>query len=113
MLAVPGSIYSALSEGANELLRTHRAEPLCAAADVLRLLGVGEETESPVQQRFDPAAVSADARAVYAVLKPTPQGVDALCAATRLPAGRVLAACTELELAGGAEAQPGRRYVAK
>lgn len=113
VLAVPGSIYSALSEGANELLRTHRAEPLCTAADVLRLLGVGEETESPVQQRFDPADVSADARAVYAVLKPTPQGVDALCVLTHLPAGRVLAACTELELAGGAEAQPGRRYVAK
>ena len=80
---------------------------------MLRLLGVGEETESPVQQRFDPADVSADARAVYAVLKPTPQGVDALCVLTHLPAGRVLAACTELELAGGAEAQPGRRYVAK
>lgn len=28
VLAVPGSIYSALSEGTNELLRTHRAEPL-------------------------------------------------------------------------------------
>ena len=51
-------------------------------------------------------------QAVYAVLKPTPQSIDALCAAASLPAGRVLAACTELELMGGAQAQPGRRYIA-
>lgn len=112
VLAVPGSIYSALSEGTNELLCTHRAEPLCKAADALDILGIGAETADPAQQRFDPAAVSPDAQAVYAVLKPTPQGIDALCAAARLPAGRVLAACTELELMGGAQAQPGRRYIA-
>ena len=112
VLAVPGSIYSALSEGTNELLRTHRAEPLCRAADVLEILGIGVQTAAPEQQRFDPAAVSPDAQQVYAALKPTPQSMDALCAATRLPAGRVLAACTELELMGGAQAQPGRRYIA-
>ena len=81
VLAVPGSIYSALSEGTNELLRTHRAEPLCKAADALDILGIGAETAAPAQQRFDPATVSADAQAVYAVLKPTPQSIDALCAA--------------------------------
>ena len=112
VLAVPGSIYSALSEGTNELLRTHRAEPLCQASDVLTLLGLGEETEAPAQQRFDPKTVSADAQAVYAALIAEPQGIDALCAAANLPAGRVLAACTELELMGGAQAMPGRRYVA-
>ena len=112
VLAVPGSIYSALSEGTNELLRTHRAEPLCKAADALDILGIGAETAAPAQQRFDPATVSADAQAVYAVLKPTPQSIDALCAAASLPARRVLAACTELELMGGAQAQPGRRYIA-
>lgn len=112
VLAVPGSIYSALSEGTNELLRTHRAEPLCKVADALDILGIGAETAAPAQQRFDPATVSADAQAVYAVLKPTPQSIDALCAAASLPAGRVLAACTELELMGGAQVQPGRRYIA-
>ena len=50
------------------------------------------QTAAPEQPRFDPAAVSPDAQQVYAALKPTPQGIDALCAATRLPAGRVLAA---------------------
>ena len=61
VLAVPGSIYSALSEGTNELLRTHRAEPLCKAADALEILGIGVQAAAPEQQRFDPAAVSPDA----------------------------------------------------
>lgn len=111
VLAVPGSIYSALSQGTNELLRDHRAEPLCEAGDILRQLDLhAEAPQEPAE--FSPASVSADARAVYAKLGPTAQGIDALCAATGLPAGRVLAACTELELSGGAQAQPGRRYIA-
>ena len=112
VMAVPGSIYSPLSEGTNTLLREHRAEPLLRAADVLELLGIGGTAAETPRARFDPGTVSADARAVYAVLKAVPQGVDALCAAAGLPAGRVLAACTELELMGGAEVQPGRRYTA-
>lgn len=112
VLAVPGSIYSALSQGTNELLRTHRAEVLCRAADVLEQMGVAAEAPAEEAAVFSPASVSADARAVYEKLGPTAQGVDALCAATGLPAGRVLAACTELELSGGAQALPGRRYIA-
>lgn len=112
VLAVPGSIYSALSQGTNELLRTHRAELLCSADDVLTLLGLGAAGAGDEPERFDPTTASADAQAVYAVLKATPQGIDALCAAANLPAARVLAACTELELLGGAEALAGRRYIA-
>ena len=112
VLAVPGSIYSTQSHGANELLRTHRAEPLCEAADIFRQLGLDAQSEEKATAEFSPASVSADARAVYARLGPTAQGIDTLCAATGLPAGRVLAACTELELCGGAQAQPGRRYIA-
>lgn len=112
VLAVPGSIYSTQSHGTNELLRTHRAEPLCEAADIFRHLALDAPSEEDTTTEFSPASVSADARAVYARLGPTAQGIDALCAATGLPAGRVLAACTELELCGGAQAQPGRRYIA-
>ena len=112
VLAVPGSIYSALSQGTNELLRTHRAEMLCRASDVLERLGTDAQPEAEETAEFSPQDVSEDARAVYEKLGPTAQGVDALCAATGLPAGRVLAACTELELFGGAQVLPGRRYIA-
>lgn len=112
VLAVPGSIYSALSQGTNELLRTRRAGALCQASDALDCLDLRADAAVPEQAAFTPEAVSPDARAVYACLGPAAQGVDALCAATGLPAGRVLAACTELELYGGASALPGRRYIA-
>ena len=112
VLAVPGSIYSPLSEGTNELLRTGRAKVLCRADDVLQAIGADARADAPAQTAFSVGEVGADAQAVYRQLGPTPQGVDALCAATGLPAGRVLAACTELELYGGAQALPGRRYIA-
>ena len=107
-----GSIYSAQSQGTNELLRSGRAGVLCQAADVLACMGVESESAAPEQSAFAVEQTSPDAQAVYAVLGPTPKGVDELAAATGLSASRVLAACTELELYGGAQSQPGRRYVA-
>lgn len=112
VLAVPGSIYSGLSRGTNELLRTHRADPLCQVQDIFGKLGLEVPTPEEQEATFSLASVSEDARTVYAQLGPTARGVDALCAVTGLPAGRVLAACTELELFGGAQALPGRRYIA-
>ena len=112
VLAVPGSIYSAQSQGTNELLRARRAGALCQASDLLDYLGMNAAAPAPQRAAFAPQSVSPDAQAVYARLGPTAQGIDALCAATGLPAGRVLAACTELELYGGASALPGRRYIA-
>ena len=82
------------------------------AADVLACMGVESESAAPEQSAFAVEQTSPDAQAVYAALGPTPKGVDELAAATGLSASRVLAACTELELYGGAQSQPGRRYVA-
>ena len=96
VLAVPGSIYSAQSQGTNELLRSGRAGVLCQAADVLACMGVESESAAPEQLAFAVEQTSPDAQAVYAALGPTPKGVDELAAATGLSASRVLAACTEL-----------------
>ena len=85
---------------------------LCRASDVLEQLGTDAQPQAEETAEFSPQDVSEDARAVYEKLGPTAQGVDALCAATGLPAGRLLAACTELELFGGAQVLPGRRYIA-
>ena len=112
VMAVPGSIYSPQSQGTNQLLQSGRASMLCQASDVLDRLGVVNTAAAPQQTAFAPEETSPDAQAVYAVLGPTPKGVDELAAATGLSASRVLAACTELELYGGAQSQPGRRYVA-
>lgn len=83
VLAVPGSIYSAQSQGTNELLRSGRAGVLCQAADVLACMGVESESAAPEQSAFAVEQTSPDAQAVYAALGPTPKGVDELAAATR------------------------------
>ena len=106
------TVSHAESLGTNELLRSGRAGVLCQAADVLACMGVESESAAPEQSAFAVEQTSPDAQAVYAALGPTPKGVDELAAATGLSASRVLAACTELELYGGAQSQPGRRYVA-
>jgi len=112
LCALPGSLRVSAPSGTTTLAECALSAGAGRAAQLLVGTVATGETAAPAQQRFDPATVSADAQAVYAVLKPTPQSIDALCAAASLPAGRVLAACTELELMGGAQAQPGRRYIA-
>ncbi|MCI6883727.1 DNA-processing protein DprA [bacterium] len=114
VFAVPGSIYSATSEGTNELLRTHRAEPLCRAGDILQALGMTGRDPDPVRRTpaFRPQDLSPGARAVLAALGPAPQTADELVNATGLPVQTVLAALTELEILDAAAPQPGGRYTA-
>lgn len=84
VFAVPGEITSALSAGANALLRLG-ATPLTSAADVLEALGIepplGVAGESPL-------------------LELLPASADELVRQTGLRAGEVVAALAELELAG-------------
>lgn len=112
VLAVPGSIYSAQSQGTNDLLRTGRAGALCGARDVLDALGMGtaQQPEEPAPL-FDTTQLSMAGAAVYAALTAKAQGIDELAAKTGLSTAHVLAACTELELAGGIQCAPGRRYL--
>ena len=92
VLAVPGEITSALSAGANALLRLG-ATPLTCAQDVLESYGLDAA----------PAAapdLGATAAAVLERIREAPAGADELCRATGLPAGELAVALTELELAG-------------
>jgi DNA processing protein len=85
VFAVPGEITSALSAGANALLRLG-ATPLTAASDVLEALGIEP----------DPAPVVPQGP----LLELLPATADELVRKTGLPPGEVVAALAELELAG-------------
>jgi DNA processing protein len=93
VLAVPGPITSALSAGANALLRVG-ATPATAATDVLAALGI----EPPVPE--PPPSVSTGARAVLAALDDGATTADELGRAAALDPAAAAAALTELELAG-------------
>jgi DNA processing protein len=92
VFAVPGEITSGLSAGTNRLLALG-ATPLTQVEDVLRAFGI-EHTETPAADVSEPAAQ------VLARLRDTPAGADELARATKLDAGALAAALSELEIAG-------------
>jgi DNA processing protein len=92
VFAVPGEITSGLSAGTNRLLALGAA-PLTQVEDVLRTFGI-EHTEMPAADVSEPAAQ------VLAQLRDTPAGADELARATKLDAGALAAALSELEVAG-------------
>jgi DNA processing protein len=92
VLVVPGEITSALSAGANALLR-HGAAPALSVGDVLDAIGVA----GPPRTRKEP---DGDAGRVLAILRDAPATADELARATGIPAGEVAALLTALELDG-------------
>ena len=85
VFAVPGEITSALSAGANGLLRLG-ATPLTSATDVLEALGLD--------------AAPAKVEESHPLLELLPATVDELIRASGLAANEVAATLAELELAG-------------
>ena len=109
LFAVPGSIFSPLSEGTNELLRKG-AEICLGARSILDQLGI--EGAQPFEMQSQPEqSLSADAQRVAAALKATPQNIGMLCDATGLAVWQLTAALTELELCGKAVQIAGRQYM--
>jgi DNA processing protein len=100
VFAVPGEITSALSAGANDLLR-QGAAPLLSPDDVLGAIGL---------QRAPPAAVaslSPAAETVRATLRDGARASDELARAVGLESAELAAALVELELAGLATSADG------
>ena len=93
VLAVPGEITSALSGGANALLR-QGATPVTCAADVLEAIGIEATAAAPVVPDGPAAAAIVDALSCGSATQ------DDLVRATALPASAVAAALVELELDG-------------
>jgi DNA processing protein len=100
VLVVPGEITSALSAGANGLLR-QGATPVSCVADVLEAIGL--EPRPPAEVAVDNAVATAVLAAVAAGAG-TP---DELTRATGHSAGEVATALTLLELAGQVAVEEG------
>lgn len=99
VMVVPGNITSPTSVGTNRLLRDG-ATPLLDAADLLEqypeLAGTGKRSCS-VPPR---PTLTGDAATVYGLLESGPLGLDEVVRRCALPAPRVLAVVTGLELTG-------------
>lgn len=130
VFAVPGSIFSPMSEGTNRLLRDG-AKPVACAADVLdeysgrfpSLLSAAErpmsdekraapdEHAAPMPARLPQNLTDVQA-AVLGMLGSEPEHVDRLALRANLEPRAVLGALTILEIEGLARSYPGRRFAA-
>ena len=110
VLAVPGSPLDPRARGTNDLIRQGAA--LCEGVDdVLRALQGGGGLHEPERPFAPPPAADSDVDAVRdqvaALLSPTAVSRDELVRATGAPVQVVMAALTELAVAGRAELLPG------
>jgi DNA processing protein len=96
VLAVPGSIHSAASAGANALLK-QGAAPVTCVDDILLALGTPAEDDSMAHAMPDLAPSEAT---VWQVLDNQPRHVNELVLRLPMPVGTVSAALAMLELKG-------------
>ena len=118
VFAVPGSIFSPLSEGANHLLGRGAVAAVSAAdilefdgalpqGDAARARGAGApQAGAPCEEPLSEAALAAKR-----ALGCTPKTLAQLCAESGLAPPAAMAALTELELAGTCRQLAGRRFV--
>jgi len=109
VFSVPGSIFSPLSEGTNQLL-AKGAKPCTGANCILRALGIDPVLPAASASASQPK-LDAVQKKVLAALGPTPKTMGQLSADTGLPAWQLAAALTALELAGLADQLAGRQYL--
>jgi DNA processing protein len=105
--AVPGSIYAPGSAGTNRLIRDG-AHAVLEPSDALGLIG---EIRLPLEgtSRPDPGPPGDPGR-VWRALSDVPRTADEVAAAAGMPAGRVLVALSELEMAGRVVREAGGRF---
>ena len=109
IMAVPGDIFRNGSQGTNALIFRGEARAVTSAADVLDTLGISVD---PVQLALHPVVEpDADERPIADQLNASPKHIDTLAQSAGLPAHRVSAILTMLELKGLARHVGGGRYV--
>ncbi len=101
--AIPGSIFSHSSAGANELI-AQGAYSITHPDQILQLLEVASssQTSRVVPEKFTQ---------LYALLNTTPQTIDRLIAKSNLPQKDILRTIMAMELAGFAKDTGGQQYI--
>jgi DNA processing protein len=99
VFAVPGSIFSPMSIGPNELIK-QGATPITSATDILNVLSPQSSALSPETLARDVPELSPQEMAVWQVLGGEPRHVDELARTLGAGAAEISAALTMLELHG-------------
>ena len=131
VFAVPADIFSSVSQGVNNLIKSG-AKPVSRAEEILEEYserfpekiyldggkthdmikdnGMVPQKQEPKISRQEPADLSDDAKAVYRLLEKQPKHIAMLQEKTKMNSSSILAAITELELSGAVKTYSGGRY---
>ena len=113
VFAVPGGIYEPYSVGCHHLIKTHQANPLTCAADIVDLMRWAEEVpalknNSDVLDQL-PELTEAERGAVQSIGK-LEIHIDELSYQTQLPPNQLLAILLQLELKKIVKFLPGNKF---
>lgn len=108
VMAVPGSIFSPVSEGTNNLIRDG-AVPVTRADDVLAELGAAPSVRQLTVESILPADETE--RSLLAVLGPEPVHIDEIARAASLPMSLVSSTLAMMELNGLVRSVGSMNYV--
>ena len=112
VFAVPGPIWSRVSEGTNALIRDG-GKMVTAAREVVTSLGLtplSPEAEEDATETLPPRGLEGQALALWRALGPEPRHADDVAARAGLDAQRGLASLLSLELQGHVRQLPGLRF---
>ncbi len=118
VFAVPGSIFSPLSEGTHNMIKegakiaAGKEDILQWAFELLQIeLKVETEKEKVKNNKHASPKFTGAKQQVYAALSSKAQGIEYICEKTNLSLPLVLGTLTELELEGYVLQQAGRQFV--
>jgi DNA processing protein len=112
VMAIPGPIDSATSQGCNELIRdgVTLVQNLDDVLEALDQVGRDMAEPQPPETPAQPAGLTAEEQRLFAALGPGELGLDELVRQTGLPGGTVISTMTMLVLKGVAQQRPGNRF---
>jgi DNA processing protein len=110
VFAVPGSIYSYKTKGANQLIRSGAAL-VESGRDIVEALGISATVVPKRAKVPAPDELDKEARRVYDQLNDDPVHIDRIICETSLPSSAISAALLELELSGFIKQLPGKHFV--
>lgn len=110
VFAVPGSIYSYKTKGANQLIRSG-ACLVETGRDIVETLGLNTASTPARAPAPDPETLAPEDRSVYESIDDDPVHIDRLISRMNLSSSTVSAALLELELGGFIRQLPGKHFV--
>lgn len=110
VFAIPGNIKDAHSEGANHLIKTHRAALIDSATDIGYIMRWEEMEEDSPEKIIIPLTL--EEQAIADLMKKSVEiGIDQLTLASNFPPNKVASFLLTMEFKGVVKSLPGKRYM--